>query len=132
MQDLRYLNLFGKISQVRTQFCFKYNEVIVFCVPKPMVAKAVGMGGRNIRKISEILRKRVKVVAHPQDIGNAEEFIRAVVSPVEFNSVEVTDDQIIINAGSQSKAALIGRNRRRFLEMQKLVRDFFKRDLRIV
>ena len=32
-------------------------------------------------------------------------------------------------AGKQSKAALIGRNRRRFLEMQKIIADYFVKEL---
>jgi len=65
MQDMRYLNLFGKITQVTTRHCLKYNNMLIFCVPKSMVSKSIGEGGKNIRKMNEILRKRIKVVAEP-------------------------------------------------------------------
>ena len=62
MQDIRYLNLFNKITRVSTRFCFKYNEAIIFCVPKQLVSKAVGEGGRNVKHISEILKRKIKII----------------------------------------------------------------------
>ena len=132
MQDMRYLNLFNKITRVSTRFCFKYNEAIVFCVPRRFVSQAVGEGGQNIKKMSEILRKRIKVVPNPRGIQDAKKFIEAIVNPVKFNDLEVTDNEIILTAGSHSKAALIGRNKRRMIEMQGIVKDFFSKEFRIV
>ncbi|HEA46559.1 MAG TPA: hypothetical protein ENH99_02140 [Candidatus Pacearchaeota archaeon] len=130
MQEMRYLNLFERIMRVRTRFCLKYNEAIVFCVPKPLLSKAIGEGGKNIKKMSEVLRKRIKVVVAPQGIQDAESFIRAVVNPVTFKGIEISDNEIVVSGGS-NKAALIGRNKRRLLEMQKIVKGFFGREFRI-
>ena len=49
MDFIRYLNLFEKISRVRTNHCFRYNNNIVFAVPKNVFSKAIGKDGRNIR-----------------------------------------------------------------------------------
>ena len=131
MQDLRYLNLFTQITQVRTSFCFKYNNVIFFCVPKNLVSKAVGKEAKNIRKIGMLLRKRVKVIFYPEGISDLKKFIEKIVSPVTFSELEVKHDQVILTAGKQSKAALIGRNRRRSLEMEKIIADYFGKEFRI-
>lgn len=131
MQEIRYLNLFEKIMRVRTRFCFRYNEAIVFCVPKTLMAKAIGEKGKNIKKMSGILDKKIKVVMAPKGIGDVKIFIKAVVSPVTFKNIEVKNDEIIVTGGT-NKAALIGRNKRRLLEMQKVVRDFFGKEFRVV
>jgi len=131
MQDMRYLNLFEKIMRVRTRFCFRYNEAIVFCVPKTLVSKAIGERGKNIKKMSEILGKKIKVVISPNGINDVEIFIRSVVSPVTFKNIEIKDNEIMV-AGGSNKAALIGRNKRRLLEMQKIVGDFFGKNFRVV
>ena len=131
MQEMRYLNLFERIMNVRTLFCFKYNEAIVFCVPKHLVSRSIGENGRNIKKMGEILGRRIKVVAAPRGIEDAEVFIKSVTSPVTFRNFEIKGDEIVI-AGGSNKAALIGRNKRRFLEMQKIVKDFFGKEFRIV
>jgi len=132
MQFMRYLNLFEKITRVSTRYCFKYNEALVFCVPKKLISKAIGENAKNAKKMSQILGKKIKIIAIPKDVKDAKAFISAIVSPVAFKDLEITPEEIILTAGSQSKAALIGRNKRRFLEMQKIIKDFFKREYRIV
>ncbi|MDP2628353.1 MAG: hypothetical protein Q8P15_00455 [Nanoarchaeota archaeon] len=132
MQDMRHLNLFGKITNVGTRFCFNYNDMIIFCVPKQLVHKAVGGNGENVKKISGILRRKIKVIPQPRGIFHAREFIQAIVSPVVFKDLEIKENEIILTAGNQSKAALIGRNKRRLLEMQKIIRSFFGKEFRIV
>ena len=130
MQDMRYLNLFESATGVRTRFCFMYNESLIFCVPKPLISRAVGENGRNIRKMSELLGKRIRVVAAPRGIQDAESFIRTLIIPLTIKDFGIKEHEIIVGGG-KNKAALIGRNKRRFLEMQKIVKDFFNRDFRI-
>lgn len=133
MQDMRYLNLFDKVTQVSTRFCFKYNEGIIFCVPKKDISKAVGRDGRNVRQLGEIMRKRVKIVAFPRGIQDAKTFFESIVSPVQFKDLQVTGDEIIVNSGgTQNKAALIGRNKRRLEEMQSIIKSYFNRNFRIL
>ena len=133
MQDMRYLNLFGKITKVQTRFYLDYNGALVFCVPKSLVSKAVGRGGENVRRMSGILRKRIKVVSQPKGSENIKDFIESIVSPVTFKDVEVKDNEVVLDAGgTQNKASLIGRNKRRFLEMQKIIRNYFGKEFRII
>jgi transcription antitermination factor NusA-like protein len=132
MQDLRYLNLFEKVTRIRTHYCFEYNNTIIFCVPREFVSQAIGPDARNLRRISEIIKKRVKVIYIPKDSQDIKRFIELVVSPVTFKDLEILPNEIVMNAGSQSKAALIGREKRRLIEMQKITQDFFKRDFRII
>lgn len=132
MQDMRYLNLFSKITRVSTRFCFKYNEAIIFCVPKHLISKSIGEGGKNIKQISEIIKKRIKIIQSPRGIQEVKSFIQAITKPVTFKDIEIKDNEIILTAGSQSKAALIGRNKRRFLEMQKIIKDYFGKEFKIV
>lgn len=132
MQDIMHLNLFGKITQVGTRFCFDYNDTIVFCVPKQLIHKAVGENGNNVKKISGILRRKVKIIPQPKGIYHLRDFIQAIVSPITFKELEIKDDEIVMTAGGQSKAALIGRNKRRLLEMQKIIKSFFGKEFRII
>jgi predicted PilT family ATPase len=132
MQDMRHLNLFEKITRVNTRFYFKYNGNLIFCVPKPLIQKAVGENGKNIKQISRILGKRIKIIPKPRGIQDLEYFIKVVISPVDFKDLEIKDKEVIINAGMRNKAALIGRNKRRFFEMQKIIRNFFGKDFRII
>ena len=130
MQEIRYLNLFESATGVRTRFCLRYNENIIFCVPKPLVSRALGDQGRNIRRISEILGKRIRVIAAPRGLEDAGNFIKTIISPLTIKGFEIRDSEIIV-IGGKNKAALIGRNKRRLAEMQRIVMDFFEKDFRI-
>lgn len=132
MQDMRYLNLFGKITRVDTRFCLKYNGIIIFCVPRHLVSKAIGEGGKNVKQIHEILGKKIKIISSPRGVQDVKPFIEFIVHPLTFRDLEIRDNEITLTAGTQNKAALIGRNKRRFFEMQKIIRDFFGREFRIV
>ena len=109
-----------------------YNNTVIFAVPRKLISKALGKDVVNLKRISNTLKKRVKVVAIPHGIEDAKSLIGAIVSPVTFKDLEVKDDEMILTAGSQNKAALLGRNKRRLIEMQEIVKDFFHKEFRIV
>ena len=132
MRDIRYINLFSKVTNISTRYCFKYNEMIIFAVPEKLISKAVGEEGRNVRRISEIIGKKIRIIKNPDSLYDARDFIRSVIAPLTFRNLEINEKEIVITAGSQNKAALIGRNKRRLLELQKISKDYLKRDLRVV
>jgi transcription antitermination factor NusA-like protein len=127
MQSMRYINLFEKISRVSTTKVFTYNNQIIFAVPKDKVSTAIGKSAVNVKKLSDILRKKIKIVTMPSidDNDGIGKFVTEVVAPVEFNKVEINDNSVVITAGRQSKAALIGRNRIREKELGDVLKNFF-------
>ena len=132
MQEMRYLNLFEKITNVRTRFCFNYNNNIMFAVPKPFVIKSIGPDAQNLKKMNKIIGKRIRVIPLPTGTQDLKVFIEKIISPVEFQSVEIKDNEVILTAGSRNKASLIGRDKRRLIEMQKIIREFFDKEFKIV
>jgi NusA-like KH domain protein len=127
MKMMRYINLFSKVSRVDTTNCFVYNGQIIFAVPKSKVSMAIGKDAVNVRRMREILGKKIRVVAMPEKESREElvEFIGEVINPIEFNKIEVKEGSVTISAGRQSKAALIGRNRVREKELFGILKDHF-------
>jgi len=78
-----------------------------------------------------MIGKRVKIIPNPEGIINLRKFIEAIVNPATFRELEIKGNEIILIAGSQNKAILIGRNKRRLIELQKIVKDYFGKELRI-
>ena len=132
MQTMRYINLLDRESRVKTRKCFVYNNIIIFAVPQIMVSRAIGPDAINVRRIQESLGKRVKIISEANGIEDAARFVQDIVYPVRFKSLELKDEGFILTAGSESKAALIGRNRRRLDELKRITMDNFGKDLRIV
>ena len=131
MQVMRYINLFARISRVSPRHCFMYNDTIIFSVPKQKVHQAIGDNSNNLKKMSEVIRKKIKVVGIPDGLKDAENFIGTIVSPAQIQNIEIDDSFLIINSAPQNRALLIGRNKRRFEEMRKIVKNYFGKELRI-
>lgn len=129
---MRYINLLDKTARVKTSKCFVYNNTIIFAVPKALVSRAIGPSGEHAKKIQQILGKKVRVIGESSGVEDAERFIKDIVDPLEFKALETQGDEFILTAGSQSKAALIGRNKARLLELTQIVEDSFGKALRIV
>ena len=132
MQVMRYINLFSRISKISPNHCFIYNATAIFVVPESKISQAIGENGKNIRKMGEIIQKKIKVVALPHGIEDAEKFISSIIYPAQMKSVEIKDNFLIINAGSQNKAMLIGRNKVRFEEMKRIIKNYFGKELKIM
>jgi transcription antitermination factor NusA-like protein len=109
-----------------------YNKTLIFAVPKNLLNKALGEQGRNIKKMSEILGTKVKIIPSPRGIHDVKPFIENIIKPVTFKSLDVKGNEMIITAGSQSKAMLIGRNKQRLIELQRIVKDYFGKELKII
>ena len=127
MQLMRYINLFARTTRVPTTKCFVYNNQIFFAVPRARVSVAIGKGAVNIRRLNEILRRNIRVVAMPlvDDNEGIGRFVKDVVAPIEFNGIDVKNDSVVVTAGRQSKAALIGRGRQREKELSEVLKNFF-------
>ena len=82
MKHMRYINLFEKVSGVHPKHCFVYNSAIVFVVPKNMLAKVIRDSGRDIKEMSEILGRKIKVAILPNGLEDAEEFISEIIRSV--------------------------------------------------
>jgi NusA-like KH domain protein len=133
MQAMRYINLLDKVSHVRTRKCFVYNNIIYFAVPVKMISKAIGPSALNIKKIQDQIGKKVRIIREANDTGETKRFIEDVVTPVKIKSLEIKENCIVVTAGSnQNKAVMIGRNKRRFEELKKIMQDVFQMDLKII
>ncbi len=130
MRFIRYLNLFEKVTKIRTKNCFEYNNTIIFALHPSFISRAIGEGGKNVRELNEILGKKIKVISLPfNGIGN---FISDIVAPVRFKSIGIAGNEIVINAGRQSKAALIGRDKIRLEEINNIAGEYFGKEVRII
>ena len=125
MKFIRYANLFYKITKIRTKHCFEYNYTIIFAVPKIFVMKAIGRDNRNLEKLNRIIGKKIKIVAIPEGIEDLENFVSIITRPIKFRAIEIKNNEVVISAGPQSKASLIGRGKIRLGEMENILEQYF-------
>lgn len=121
--DLIYdINLFSKITGVRTKSCFRYNNWLIYVVPAQLMPKALGSKGENVHKISRLIKTKVKVIPE----ANLEPFVKAVIYPMKFKRLIIENQEVTIIAGQNSKASLIGRDKVRLEELSGILKDFFQ------
>jgi len=130
MQFMRYMNLFTKVTRIDSSHCFTYNNTLVFVVPRAMIQRAIGKDNANLKQLSTILEKRIRVLAEPKSMEDLEQFFKVLVSPITFEKLEVIDGEsgkelIITTGGRESKAMLIGRDRAREKEMKDILDQHF-------
>ena len=129
--SIQQINLFSKITGVRAQNCFNYSNSIIFVVDPHFAGRAFGNAGENIRRLSSILKKKVRIIRTPEN--DIENLVKAVVFPLRFKKLSVENSTVIISAGQQSKASLIGRDHARLNELTGIVKQYFDiKEIRIV
>jgi len=122
MQLMRYINLFERVCRVTTNKCFVYNNTIFFAVSPVLVSKAIGRDAENAKRLSEILRRKIRVISLEEDISR---FIKSIIEPYEFIKCETKNNCIELSANKQNKAGIIGRNRQREQELEDILKKFF-------
>ena len=125
MQFIRYANIFENVTRIKTNHCFEYNNTILFVVPRNLVPRAIGENNRNLEKLGNIIGKKIRIVAIPKGKEDIESFVSMITKPVRFKSIEIKDDEATINADSENKASLIGRERARLSEMENILGQYF-------
>src|SRR3989344_7457764 len=126
-QKIRFLTVFGRVTRMPVSDCFMYNNKVVFAVPQARLSMAIGENASNIRRVGEMILRRVKVVALPRPGNEADisSFISSIIHPVEFKNLEVTGDEILISAnGMENKAEMMGRNKVRLKELQDIAKQY--------
>lgn len=135
MLFIQYINLFERLVGVRTKHCFVYNGIIFFVVEPEFLARAIGENGLNVRKIAERLRKKIKIISSPSGVGDIEKFINSIVYPIPFKKATFNEEEkeVTIEAPLQSRAMLIGRDKKKHEELLQILEDYFGvKKLRII
>ncbi len=125
MQFIRYANIFYNVTKIRTNHCFQYNNTLIFAVPRNLIMRAIGPNNSNLTKLSNVLGKKIKIVAIPNGKEDMERFVSTITRPVRFKTIEVRDGEAVITANMQSKASLIGKNKARLDEMENILGQYF-------
>lgn len=137
MQVMRYINLFEKISGISTTNCFVYNNTIYFAVPKKSMIQAIGKNGANVKRVSEILSRKIRIVAMPEENSNnansIRNFIMEIVAPVEITSFDLKDNIAFVSGDRESKAIIIGRDRSKEKELSEVLqRTIGLKDFKVI
>lgn len=125
------MTTFENLTRAKVKECYiDNNKQIIFIVEPGQAGKAIGKNGVNIRKISDKLHKKVKVIEFNSE---AVRFVANAISPLKSEKIYEEDGVINITTnGPRLKALLIGRDQRNLKELQKLVSKYFDVKVKIL
>jgi len=124
IRSIQYLNLFEKITRVKAKCCFDYDTTIIFLVPKSSLKKALGDKAKNIAKLEQNMHRKVRIIPQPGQ-NEIESFIKAIIFPNEPKKIVVEKDKIYIFSLPRTKAAIIGRNKKKLKNLSEILHRFF-------
>lgn len=127
IKSIQYMNLLSFMTGIRALDCFEYNSSLVFVMSPHLMKNALSNNGEKIRQFSDKIKKNVKIVSLPENkyTPSLEKFILSVIYPIKFRKLIMANEELTINAPTEIKARLIGRNSIRLIELNNIVKKYF-------
>lgn len=114
--ELRYMALLHDVTGVSARDCIIDNESnsVIFIVPPGQAGLAVGSGGRNARRLSKILGRRIEIIEWADTL---EDFIKNIFLPARVRGIKLNKLQdgkkiLYVYVDPKDKGVAIGKNGR--------------------
>lgn len=129
---LKLMPLFESITRAKLKDCFIDDlGLLIFVVNEKDMPNAIGKGGKNVRKLIAIFKRKIKIVEFSPTL---EEFIANLIYPIKPKNIEFTDGiATIAGEDVQSRAMLIGRDSRKIKNYKAIIQRYFDiKELKVV
>lgn len=121
---LNWMQTFEKITSVGVKDCIVEQDTLYFVVGEGMIGQAIGYNSENLRRLKEILKRKIKIVEFNPDVVR---FLRSLIYPLKVRDITLEQGVIRISGGDRTtKALLIGKNSQNLKTYTKIVQRFFK------
>jgi len=120
-ESLGYINLVEKVTHARVKDCYNGNE-LVFIVEEGQAGRAIGKDGTNIKRLSALLKKRIRIAEYNPDVAV---FVNNLIYPVKGNIYKENGKIIIHGRGTRFKEAVLGKKRENLVHLQNIVSKYF-------
>jgi len=120
---MQYISIFESLTAAKVKDCI-VNEQILFIVNENDMGKAIGKHGSTIKRIENMLKKKIRLVEFSSDIV---QFVQNLIYPIKAK--EIKEEGGIANIycnDVKSKGMLIGRDRRNINFVNDVVKRHFE------
>jgi len=123
MATMKLISLFQAMTQGASVKDCLMNDEIIFIVGEGELGKAVGKGGENAKRISNALKRKIKIVEFSNNLLT---FIKNLVKPLNVLNIEETDGVIMMTAPDmKTRGYLIGRGGSSLRQLEERVKRHF-------
>ena len=125
-----YINLFERITRARVKNCYPGHDNLIFIVYEGEAGKAIGKKGDNVRRLTHLFKKRVKIVEYNND---PLKFVANLIFPVRADNISFEDDKTVVieGKGVKFKQIVLGPERKNLKEIQNIVSNYFDVEIKV-
>jgi NusA-like KH domain protein len=128
ISTIQNINLFEKITRAKVKNYFENNDILNFIVEDKEIGKAIGKDASNIRRLSELFKKKIRIIEFNSDPVN---FFKKLIYPLKPQEINFDNSCIEVSADTKTKALLIGRNQKNLKIYNDILNHYFKVSLKI-
>ncbi len=122
-EALEYIKIFITITKAEVRHCL-VDKCITFVVETHQAGKAVGKNGINVRRLSSMFRKPIKIIEFNEDKTL---FIKNLLFPIIPKDIVVDNNKITIISGDNiQRGKIYGRERNNLKRITEMFNIDFK------
>ncbi len=119
---MNFISLFENLTRAKVKDCIS-GEPLIFVVGEGELSKAIGKKAGNLRKIENLLRKKVRIIEFSDDV---EIFVKNVIAPLKAENITKEDGVVVITDPiSQVRGKIIGRDSKNLNKYKEIVSRYF-------
>jgi len=119
---MKYISLFESLTGAKVKDCIA-NDSILFVVHENDMGKAIGKNGVNVKKIGDILKRKIRLIEFNSDIS---QFIQNLIFPLKVKEIKLEENIVTIYGNdTKTKGLLIGRDRHKIKSINDIVKRYF-------
>ena len=124
VEAIQLLSLFENVTRVKARDSFSDNNYLIFIVGIGEAGRAVGKGGANIKRLAAMLKKKIKIVEHSDDLVT---FIGNMIYPLKVDSAGADENNIVTlkSDDTKTKGLIIGKNAQNLRKLEENVKRYF-------
>lgn len=121
---IQAMALFERFTHSKLKDCLvDKDSTFIFVVGQHQAGRAIGRGGERLRKLRELLKRKIKIVEFDPEVT---QFVRNLLYPLQVKDVRADGDTVIIEGtGMANRALLIGKGRQNLLQYEEIVKRHF-------
>ena len=119
-ETIKIINLFEALTGAEIKNFFIDKETYIFVIDEKKVPLVLGQNKKKIKKLSELFRKKIRIIGVSKDINKT---IKNLIYPIKPLEVEEDGKKVIIKVAKHDKPLVIGREKKNLKVIQEVLKD---------
>ena len=123
VDSLKTISYFERATGAKVRDCIIGDDNILFIVEENQLMKALGKDARNVKLISNVLNKKIRITEYSKDLGK---FIANLIYPMKADEISEQDGIVTIKSSErETKGLIIGRNATNLRRTEGIAQRYF-------